>query len=160
MIFDKEQAALCFEVRSTSVRSVSEPTLEKSLKGAKDSFVETLRVNTSLVRRRISTPKLKLSEKTLGRKSGTTVSIMYIEDVADSETVKQLEERLGCIDIDGLLSVGILEEQLVDFPKSPFPQLIHTERPDRFAMYLLDGRIGILVDGLWVLCYRLHSQSL
>lgn len=148
IIFDKEEAALCFEVRSTSVRSISEPSLEKSLKGAKDSFVETLRINTSLVRRRLSTPQLKLVESKLGRKSDTLISVMYVEDVANPDLVNELAKRLDAIDVDAVLALGILEEQLIDCPNSPFPQLIHTERPDRFAMYLMDGRIGILVDGL------------
>lgn len=148
VVFDNEHVALCFEVRSTSVRSISEPSLEKSLKGAKDSFVETLRINTSLVRRRIGSPKLKLIEQMLGRKSDTNISLMYIEDVANQALVDDVQRRLRSIDIDALLAIGILEEQLVDHPYSPFPQLIHTERPDRFAMYLMDGRVGLLVDGL------------
>ena len=69
IIFDGIHQALSFEVRSTVSRSVSEPTLEKSIKGSKDSFVEVLRVNTSLVRRRIGSPKLKLIESTVGRKT-------------------------------------------------------------------------------------------
>ena len=148
IIFEGEHSALCFEVRTTSVRSISEPTLEKSLKGAKDSFVETLRINTSLVRRRICSPQLKLIETSLGRESQTSISIMYMEDIANPDLVAQLQERLKNIDIDAVLSVGILEEKLVDHPFSPFPQLIHTERPDRFSMYLMDGRVGLLVDGL------------
>lgn len=148
IVFDNEHAALCFEVRSTSVRSISEPTLEKSLKGAKDSFVETLRINTSLVRRRISSPSLKLFESKLGRKSDTMVSVMYVEGAANTQVIAELARRLDEIDIDALLAVGTLEESIVDFPRSPFPQLIHTERPDRFAMYLMDGRVGILIDGI------------
>ena len=148
IVFDNEQVALCFEVRSTSVRSISEPTLEKSLKGSKDSFVETLRINTSLVRRRISSPSLKLFESKLGRKSDTMVSVMYVEGAANTEVIAALARRLDEIDVDALLAVGTIEESIVDYPRSPFPQLIHTERPDRFAMYLMDGRVGILVDGI------------
>lgn len=148
VIFDTLQTALCFEVRSENTRAISEPTLEKALKGAKDSFVETLRTNTALVRRRICTPKLKLIESTVGRKSGTRVAVMFIDGVAAPETVKELAARLDALDIDALLGVGILEEGIVDAPSSPFPQLIHTERPDRFSMYLMDGRVGLLVDGV------------
>ena len=148
ILFDKENVALCFEVRSSTVRGISEPTLEKSLKGSKDSFVETLRINTSLVRKRICSPVLKLVESNIGRKSKTNISIMYVEQVADGRLVEELQRKLKDIDIDAVLSVGILEEKLVDHPLSPFPQLIHTERPDRFAMYLMDGRVGLLVDGL------------
>ena len=148
ILFDTENLALCFEVRSSAVRSVSEPTLEKSLKGSKDSFVETLRINTSLVRKRICSPDLKLFETSIGRKSNTLVSLMYVKNIANDDLIKTVQQRLEQIDVDALLSVGILEEKLVDFPLSPFPQLLHTERPDRFAMYLMDGRVGILIDGL------------
>ena len=148
VIFDGIGQALCFELRSIHMRAVSEPTLEKTLKGAKDSFVENLRINTFLVRRRISTPALKLIESTVGRKSGTRVSIMFVEGIALPETVREIAGRLDSLDIDALLALGILEETLSDCPNSPFPQLLHTERVDRFSMYLMDGRVGLLVDGI------------
>ena len=148
LLFDSLGRALCFEVRSTQTRAVSEPTLEKSLKGAKDAFVEDLRPNTALVRRRLASPRLKVVEGCIGRKSATRVALLYLEDVADPETVRELARRLDAIDVDALLATGVLEEAVTDAPRSPFPQLIHTERPDRFAMHLSDGRIGLLVDGL------------
>ncbi len=148
LIFEGTKSAITFEVRSTMARGISEPTLEKSIKGAKDSFIETLRVNTALVRRRIRTPRLKLAQSNIGRKSHTTVAIMFVEGIANPELVKETARRLDALDIDALLATGMLEEYIVDNPLSPFPQLIHTERPDRFAMYLMDGRIGLLIDGL------------
>ena len=148
LLFDGAKQAVCFEVRGENVRAVSEPTLEKSLKGAKDAFVETLRTNTALVRRRLVTPSLKLEERLVGRRSHTRVALLYLEGVANAETVAELRRRLDALDIDALIATGILEEALIDAPHSPFPQLLHTERPDRFAQYLLDGRVGLLVDGL------------
>lgn len=148
VVFDGLNRAVCFEVKSSNARSVSEPTLEKSLKGAKDSFVETLRTNTSLVRRRICSPALKIRQSIVGRKSHTRVAVLYIDGVAAPEIVEELTRRLCALDIDALLAAGALEEYIVDAPRSPFPQLLHTERPDRFSMYLLDGRVGLLVDGL------------
>lgn len=148
VIFDGIGKALCFELRSPHMRAVSEPTLEKTLKGAKDSFVENLRSNTFLVRRRISSPKLKLVESDVGRKSRTRVAVMFVEGVAAPDTVEELARRLDSLDMDALLALGILEETLADHPACPFPQFIHTERVDRFAMHLMDGRIGLLVDGI------------
>ena len=148
LLFDGINRAVCFEVRSDKARSVSEPTLEKSLKGAKDAFVETLRVNTALVRRRICTPKLKLVESTVGRKSNTRLAMLFVDGVADPATVEELARRLDALDVDALLATGTLEEYIVDRPRSIFPQLLHTERPDRFAQYLLEGRVGLLMDGL------------
>lgn len=148
VVFDGIEKALCFEVRSTHMRSVSEPTLEKTLKGAKDSFTENLRVNTFLIRRRIASPKLKIVENSIGRKSQTRVAVIFIEGLASRDTVNELSSRLDKIDIDALLALGILEEYLVDHPNCPFPQLVHTERVDRLSMYLMDGRVALLVDGI------------
>ena len=148
VILDGINRAVCFEVRTSNTRSIGEPTLEKSLKGAKDAFVETLRINTSLVRRRICSPKLKVIEDKVGRKSNTKVAILFVDGIADPATVEELARRLDALDVDALLATGSLEEYIVDAPFSPLPQLLHTERPDRFAMQLMAGRIGLLVDGL------------
>ena len=148
LVLDGAGCALCFELRAETGRSVGEPTLEKSVKGARDSFVENLRVNTALVRRRLATPDLKLVESSLGRRSATKTALFYLEGVADPALVAEAARRLDALDLDALLSLGPLEEALSDAPRSPFPQAIHTERPDRFAMLLSDGRIGLLADGL------------
>ena len=142
------EGAVCFEVKSQNARSISEPSLEKSVKGGKDSFVETLRTNTALVRRRIRDPRLKSVKTELGRKSHTQIEVMYLDGVVDPELPMEVLRRLGKIDIDSVLATGIIEESLMDCPRSPLPQLIHTERPDRFAMYMADGRVGILIDGI------------
>ena len=148
LVFDSLGEALTFDTRTKLTRSVSSPAVEKAIKGGKDAFVETLRTNTSLVRRRLRTPELKLEQSVVGRLSGTGVALLYIEGAAKPETVARAQSRIAAIDIDGLLAAGDLEEYIVDSPRSPLPQLIHTERPDTFAMHLLDGRVGILVDGL------------
>ena len=148
VVFDGIGAAVVFETRSAEARAVGPPTVEKSVKGGKDAFVETLRTNTALVRRRIRSSALKLAQTTVGRKSGTAVGVMYLEGVAAPETVAALRRRLDAIDVDGLTAAGSLEACLTDRPNAPFPQLIHTERPDKFAAELLSGRVGLLVDGL------------
>ena len=148
VVFDALNAAAVFEVRSETARAVSPPTVEKTVKGGKDAFVEVLRTNTALVRRRLRDPALKLIQLTIGRKSATPVAILYLDGVANPDTPAELRRRLEDIDIDGLTAAGNLEQYLVDHPDSPFPQLLHTERPDRFAAELLAGRVGLLADGL------------
>ncbi len=148
VVFDGAGIAVTFEVRTGNTRGIAEPTLEKSVKGAKDSFVETLRINTSLVRRRICTPALKLKNSVIGRKSLTRCAVMYVDGVADPEIVDELTRRLDAIDVDGLTAAGYIEEYICDAPRSPLPQVVHTERPDRFAAQLLNGRVGLIVDGL------------
>ena len=148
LIFDSLQKAITFEARSTFMRSVDQSTLEKSIKGSKEAFIENIRVNTCLVRRKMKTPKLKNLSLTVGEKSDTFLSILYIEGVARFDVVKQLQEQITQLDIDGLLVPGYLEQYITQQPHSPFPQLLHTERPDTFASMLLEGRVGLLVDGL------------
>lgn len=148
LCFDTLGSALCFELKAPVGRSVAEPTLEKSVKGSRDSFVETLRVNTALVRRRLAEPDLKILEGSLGRRSKTTTALLYLESTADPHLVEEVARRLDSLDLDALLSLGPLEEALADNPHSPFPQAVHTERPDRLAMLLSEGRVGLLVDGL------------
>lgn len=143
-----EGRAFTFQLRSDQRRSVQEPTIEKSVKGSKDAFVETLRVNTGLVRTRLRTPKLKLTQTTVGRKSRTSAAILWIEGVAAPDLPQQMLDRLNALDTDGLLLPDVLDSALSDSPRSPFPQILHTERPDKFAAALLDGRVGVLADGI------------
>lgn len=148
IIFDSVGGALTFEVKTSNTRSISEPTVEKTLKGAKDAFVETLRTNTSLVRRKIHDPELKVLQTTVGRKSATSVAILYVNGIANEEIIQELQKRLDAIDIDALTCSGDIEQYVTDAPRSPFPQLLHTERPDKFALELLGGRVGLFADGL------------
>ena len=121
--------AVTFEVKSKNQRGISEPKIEKSLKGGKDCFVEVLRTNTALVRRRIYNPALKAKSVTLGRKSRTKAVIMYVDGVADPAIIEELERRLDAVDIDGALSSGAIEAYITDRPRSLFPQLLHTGSP-------------------------------
>ena len=170
-----EGGALSFELRAEIGRSVCEPTLEKSVKGAKDSFTETLRVNTALVRRRLATPELKLAEAEIGRRSKTKTALLYLEGVADPALIGALARKLDDLDIDALLSLGPLEEALSAAPRSPFPQLLHTERPDRFAgdrsqHFLVSSALSLLrwfalmlvllLPGLYVALAVYHQEML
>ena len=143
-----ERDALSFFVGTEEKRSVGEPENEPALKGARDSFVESLLTNTSLVRRRLRAPELKVRQHIVGRQSLTPVMVVYLEGIADPETVKMMEERLEEIDIDGVEAAGNLEEYLVPAAGTPFPLLPCTQRPDRFCQGLLEGRVGLLCDGI------------
>ncbi|MFZ5351247.1 MAG: spore germination protein [Bacillota bacterium] len=127
-------------------RGVSEPSTESVIKGPRDGFTETYRFNTALIRRRIRDPKLKLKQMQVGRRSCTDIGIMYIEDIAMKVMVEEVERRLKTIDIDAILESGYIEEMIEDNPYSLFPQVKSTERPDKVAAALLEGRVAILVD--------------
>ncbi len=146
LVFDG--AAFLFQVKTDQHRSVQEPTVEKSVKGGKDAFVEVLRVNTGLVRSRLHTPRLKLVQTTVGRKSRSLAAVMWLEGVAAPDLPERMLSRLEALDVDGVVLPDTLDSGLVDMPRSPFPQLIHTERPDKFASLLLQGRVGLVVEGI------------
>ncbi|MDO4749604.1 MAG: spore germination protein [Eubacteriales bacterium] len=148
IILERKNVALTFETKSAEHRSIEQPTVEKSVLGSKDSFVEIVRINTSLVRNKLRDPDLKLKQTTVGRRSSTSVAVMYMQNIAKPELVQEIQRRLDSIDIDGITSVGDLEDYIVDNPRSLFPQVMHTERPDRFAIGLLNGQVGLLADGL------------
>ncbi|MBE6949402.1 MAG: spore germination protein [Ruminococcaceae bacterium] len=148
IIIDREQTAVTFEVRANASRSVSEPKEEKVIKGSKDAFIELLKMNTTLVRRKLKNPNLRIRTAEIGNKTGTSVAIVYINDFTNMEIVNEVEKRLKSINVEGVLTAAAIEENIVDSPATPFPQLISTERPDKFCMNILEGRVGIIVDGL------------
>ena len=140
--------AIAFEVRTGVSRSPQAPDVENTVKGPKDAFVETIRINTSLIRRHLRTPDLRLDGKTVGRRSLTNVAVVWIQGITNRELVRKMNERLDTIDIDGLISPSAVEEYVTGSRATAFPLLQYTERPDRFCQGLLDGRVGLLVDGL------------
>ena len=140
--------AIAFEVKTGEKRSMSGPELEHTTKGPKDAFVETVRTNTSLVRRHLRTPDLRLYETTVGRRSLTNVTVVWIDGITNPELVRRMQARLDTIDIDGLINPSSVEEYITGSRKTPFPLLQYTERTDRFCNGLLRGRVGLFVDGL------------
>lgn len=140
--------AIAFEVRTGVSRGPDAPDVENTVKGPKDAFVETIRINTSLIRRHLRTPELRISGSVVGKRSLTNVAVVWIQGITNRELVERMEKRLASIDIDGLLSPGAVEEYVTGSRATAFPLLQYTERPDRFSQGLLDGRVGLLVDGL------------
>lgn len=137
---------LVIATRGWPGRSVSEPATESVVRGPREGFTETIRFNTVLVRRRIRDTKLKFKAISYGTRSRTDVVIAYIEDIAKPELVEEVMSRLNKYVIDAILDSGYIEQLIEDSWKSPFPQTQATERPDKFAASLLEGKVGILVD--------------
>ena len=140
--------AVAYEVRTGVSRTPSAPEVENTVKGPKDSFVETMRINTSIVRRHLRTPDLRLYQTVVGKRSLTNVSVAWIEGITNEHLVRRMKNRLASIDIDGMLSPSSVEEYVSGSRTTAFPMLQYTERSDRFCQGLLDGRIGLIVDGL------------
>lgn len=140
--------AIAFEVKTGEKRGISAPELENTVKGPKDAFVETVRSNTSLIRRHLRTPALRLWETQVGRRSLTNVTVAYIDGLTDPRLVERMQHRLEKIDVDGFLAPSAVEEYVTGSRKTAFPLIQYTERADKFCAGLLEGRVGLLVDGL------------
>ena len=140
--------AIAFEVKTGEKRGPSSPEVENTVKGAKDGLVETIRTNTSLIRRHLRTPALRLDETKVGRRSLTNVTVAWIDGITAPELVERMKTRLDSIDVDGFLTPGAVEEYVTGSRATAFPLLQYTERADTFCLGLLDGRVGLLVDGL------------
>lgn len=140
--------AIAFEVKTGEKRGLSAPEVENTVKGPKDAFVETIRSNTSLLRRHLRTSDLRIFETTVGRRSLTNVSVIWIQGITAPELVDKMKKRLEEIDVDGMLFPSSVEEYITGSRKTAIPLLQYTERTDTFAQGLLDGRVGLLVDGL------------
>lgn len=140
--------AIGYEVKTGEKRSLSAPEVENTVKGPKDAFVETVRSNTSLIRRHLRSPDLRLYEAKVGRRSLTNVTVVSLEGITNPELVERMKKRLDEIDIDGFLSPSAVEEYVTGSRFTAFPLMQYTERTDRFCQGILDGRVGLLVDGL------------
>ena len=140
--------AVAYEVKSPEKRGISPPAVENTIKGPKDAFTETIRTNTSLLRRHLRTPALRFSQTVAGRLTQTNVALVWIEGLTDPELVTRLRKRMDALDTDRLLTPADVEERVTGSRATPFPLLQYTERTDKFAQGLLSGRVGLLVDGL------------
>lgn len=140
--------AVAYEVKTPDKRGPSAPQVENTVKGAKDAFVETIRSNTSYIRRHLRSPDLRLYETQIGRRSLTNVSVLWLEGITDPTLPQRMIQRLSSIDIDGLISPSSVEEYVTGSRATAFPLMQYTERTDRFCQGILDGRVGLLVDGL------------
>ena len=143
-----EAGAIAFEIKTGVNRGPDAPEVENTVKGPKDAFVETIRINTSLLRRHLRTPDLRIFALTVGRRSLTNVAVVWVDGLTSDELVEKMKERLKEIDIDALISPSAVEEYVTGSRITAFPLIQYTERPDRFSQGLLDGRVGLLVDGL------------
>jgi len=139
--------ALIIGVSGGEKRSVEEPITEAVVRGPREGFVENLHINTSLLRRRVKDPGLTLVNYTIGRRTRTNLSLIYIQGLTDPELVEEVKERLERIDIDEIPESGYIEQLIEDNVLSPFPQNQSTERPDRAASALMEGRVVLLIDG-------------
>lgn len=139
--------AYAIDVKGWKERGVTETSNQTTIRGPRESFSESLRTNTSLIRRKIKNPNLWLETYSIGRVTKTSVTVMHIRGVAKDSVLEEVRKRLQTIRIDGILESGDIEEFIQDTTYTFFPTIINTERPDTVAAHLLEGRVAILVEG-------------
>lgn len=142
-----EEQGYVFDTRNYSRRSIDEPQNESVVLGPREGFIEARTTNISLIRRRLQTPKLKVIDEDVGTETKTKVSVLYMEGTANQELVNDVLERIRSIDIPALISITDFEENMVERKYSVFPQLVSTEKPDKVAANIIEGKVAVIIDG-------------
>lgn len=119
---------------------------EKVVRGSNEGFTDSVKQNAALIRKRIRSPRVKVKQKKLGVRSNTNVYLVYMDELVYPGLLSEIERRLGKFEIDGVLDSGVIEQLTEERWRSPFPQFQTTERPDRAAMAVLEGRVILLSD--------------
>ena len=139
------EVIFAIEEKQKLERGITTIESELSLNGPKDSFAESFNTNLGLIRRRIKSEDLWWDEVTLGKSTETKVGILYMNNIVDKDLVEKVKARLNLIDIDGIIDSSYLKDNLEN-NNSFFPTISSTERPDKVAMSLLEGKVAIIVD--------------
>ncbi len=147
ILVDGDDRGVLVNTKGFVIRGTAEPESEKVLSGSREGFIEAFMINLSFVRRRLRTPDLKFKYVILGSTTSTTAVICYIDGICDEKVLKTFEKRLKTFHIDSVLDSNYVVECIKDSKFSPFPTIGTTERPDVFVAKLLEGRVGLIVDG-------------
>lgn len=139
--------ALIAKTRKWQDRGVEEPTAEQVIRGPKEGFTETLTTNLMLLRRKIKSPKLQFEAMKVGTLTKTDIIIGYIKGIVNPKLVEEVRSRINRIETDGIMESNMLEELIEDSPFAIFPQIHHTERPDKATAHLMEGGITVIIDG-------------
>lgn len=148
LLIDGVDHAVACGLQGYKSRSVGEPSSEMNVRGSREGFVEAVRTNQTMIRRRIKSPTLKFEMIKVGQKSQTDVSIVYLTDTAKPELVQQIKHQLTKVTSDIILNAGYLQPYLEGKPLSLFSAVGVTERPDTVCAKINEGRVVLLVDGV------------
>ncbi len=147
LLIDGFNQALLLETKGWHYRSVGTPQVEAVIQGPQEAFTEQIRINTSLVRKIIRDPALVTEFIKVGKSSPLQCAVMYMANLANPDLVREVKRRLSNIRADYVQETGLMEQMIEDNPYYPAPQVLRTERPDRVAANIMEGKVGILVGG-------------
>lgn len=147
LFIDGSEFCLLVESRGFEKRNVDQPVTESVISGPHESFIEDLRTNLTLVRKIVKNKNLITEILPVGKTNNSKCGIMYIDGIANKKIVDEVKRRIQSLDIDFVLGDGMLSQLIEDHPMSLFPQILRTERPDRTASFLMEGKVIIISDG-------------
>lgn len=148
LLLDGWREAFVLNSKGFPQRSVDKASNEKVLRGPEEAFNETLRVNTALIRKRVKSHTLKMESLTVGENTQTKVVLAYLDGAANPAIVAEIKNRLANLpEVRGIMESSGIEQMIEDNPKSIFPQIQYSERPDRVCQAMTEGRIAVLLDG-------------
>ncbi|WP_264672920.1 spore germination protein [Heliophilum fasciatum] len=147
LFVDGSNSALLIETQGYAKREIEKPSTEATLRGSFEGFTETVSTNVTQIRRLVKNKQLIHETMTIGRTSPTAVSILYLKNIANPAVVREVKRRLQSIKTDALGGNGFTEQLIEDHPMMLFPQILTTERPDRTAFNILEGKVAILTEG-------------
>lgn len=137
---------IALETKKDITRSITSPNTENVIRGPSDAFTENIEINIGLIKRRIKNNNLWIKNYNIGLYTKTNISLIYINTIVKEELINMIDDRLNKINIDGILSSGIIKNLIEKENKSIFPIIMSTERPYMTCKYLLNGNAVILVD--------------
>ncbi|MEG0766935.1 MAG: spore germination protein, partial [Clostridia bacterium] len=138
---------LLLETKGFARRAVEKPINDRVVMGAHEGFVESLRVNVTLIRRTIYSPRLVTETVSIGDRFPRSCALMYLDGIVNAQILAEVRRRIAGCRMDNIGGVGQLQQLIEDHPYALLPQMVHTERPDRAGSFLLAGQIVVLVDG-------------
>ncbi|WP_102029141.1 spore germination protein [Salirhabdus sp. Marseille-P4669] len=147
LYLDGYETALLISAKGGEKRSIDEPPSEALIRGPREGFIEDIHTNIAMVRRILKDPNLRIKTYETGKRSKQKIAVIYVAGITNEKIVDEVNRRLKSMDTDYALSAGHVEQWIQDSFLSPFPQLLETERPDRIASSVLQGKVGILVEG-------------
>ena len=147
VVIDKADKLLACDLEKIVVRAIEQPPTSLVIKGPREGFNESIKYNLALIRQRAKTDELVVKNLEIGNITKTQVSVVYFDNIADKGVVKEILRRLKKVKLDGLIDSHYLISYLARNPNSLFKQVGDTEKPDILVAKMLEGRVGILVDG-------------
>lgn len=147
LVIDGAEGIFIFSERAYQTRGIQEPPVTNVLRGPREGFVEDVKINMTMLRRKLKTPKLTFKKAFAGKYTDTPVIICYIDGVASPDVVDEVEKRINSIDMDGVVESSYIARYLETNYRSLFTQVGTSEKPDIIAAKMLEGRVAIIVDG-------------